>query len=345
LGPIKADPVPLTEVTVCVTGAGGPAGFNCIRSLAESDLEPRIVAVDMDRKAPGLYHGSHAGYVVPPARSEDFVLALSRVLEREKADVLLPTVDEEIRALCREPVLENLSRVTGFILPPEEVAARALDKFVTVFTAKREGLPVPETVVVETLGGARERAEAVGYPLVAKPSRSRGARGVRYVHGPGDVEEAWRAASEEGGQVLFQEYVSGPVFTIGIVADREGGIAASIVLRKTKEIPPSGGVAVAGVTVSNPELQDLGERYVRALEWVGPASVEVKMDERDGSYKLMEVNPRLFGYNYLAAKAGVNLAEVTVRLALGEKVEPRRRYEAGLSFVRSPYDLVIREEI
>lgn len=345
MGPIKADLVPLAEVTVCVTGAGGPAGFNCIRSLAESELGARIVAVDMDRKAPGLYHGSQAGYVVPPARSDDFVLALSRVLEREGADVLVPTVDEEIRVLCKEAVLGNLSRITSFILPGEGVAARALDKFLTIFTAKREGLPVPETVVVESLELAPERAEAVGFPLVAKPSCSRGARGVRYVHGPADVEGAWRAASEEGGQVLFQEYVPGPVFTVGTVADREGGIAASIVLRKTKEVPPSGGVAVAGVTVSNPGLQDLGERYVRALEWVGPASVEVKMDERDGSYKLMEVNPRLFGYSYLAAKAGVNLSEVTVRLALGEDVEPRRSYEAGLSFVRSPFDLIIREAI
>jgi predicted ATP-grasp superfamily ATP-dependent carboligase len=117
------------------------------------------------------------------------------------------------------------------------------------------------------------------------------------------------------------------------------------VLVKTKEVPPTGGVAVSGKTVVDPELQDLGERYVKCMDWRGPGSVEIKRDERDGSFKLMEINPRLFGYSYLAAVAGVNLAEITVRLAMGETVEPVRSYREGVSFVRAPHDIIIEEEI
>lgn len=335
----------MEKISVCVTGAGGPAGYNAVRSLRYSGLDPRIIALDMDRRAPGLYGIPDASYVVPPARSEEFVLALSRVLDKSGVDVLLPTVDEEISALCREPVLSNLSEIVRFLLPDQEAALNALDKYRTVSEAKRHGLPVPVTVVVPCLEEAGRLAEEVGYPVVAKPSRSRGARGISYIGDEGQLEEGWGRASAEGGQVLFQEFVPGPVFTIGTVCDAGGDIAASIVLMKTREVPSTGGVAVSGKTVSNPDLQDLGEGFATCLGWRGPASVEVKQDERDGSYKLMEVNPRLFGYNYLAAVAGVNLAEVTVRLAMGEELEPQRQYREGLSFVRAPHDVIVEEEI
>ena len=330
---------------ICVTGAGGPAGFNCIRSLRSSDLDARIVAVDMDRQAPGLYFDSKISYVVPRASSEDFVLALSKILVKEKVDVLVPTVDEEIAVLCKERVLEKLSKLTSFLLPNEAAAGRALDKYLTVLEAERAKLPVAGTVVVQDASQVREKSVDFDLPIVVKPSRSRGARGISFVKRRRDLARAWRTASLHGGQVLFQEYIPGPVYTIGTVMDRKKRVAGSIVLKKTKEIPPQGGVAVAGITVLEPELQKMGEKYVKCLGWTGPASPEVKLDQRDGSYKLMEVNPRLFGYNYLAAMAGVNLSEITVRLAIGEKLEPIRTYREGVSFVRAPYDLIIEEKI
>jgi len=331
----------LGRVVVCVTGVGGPAGFNCIRSLKEPGLDARIVALDMDARAAGFYHGSDVSYVVPPATSEEFLLTLSKIIEREKVDVLIPTVDEEIAVLCREPVLERLSELTSFLLPSEAAAAKALDKRRTILEARKARLPVPKTLVVASVSELEEKSSKLNFPVVIKPSRSRGARGVSYVHRKGELGRAWRTASSLGGEVLLQEYVPGPVFTVGTVCGRHGGIAASIVLKKTKEVPPSGGVAVAGTTVAEPALQDLGERYVRCLGWCGPACPEVKLDERDGSFKLMEVNPRLFGYNYLATKAGVNLPAITARLALGEEVQPVRTYKEGLSFVRAPYDLIV----
>jgi len=335
----------LSETVVCVTGAGGPAGFNCIRSLRESEIDPKIVALDMDGLAAGLFHGADASYVVPPARDEGFVLTLCRIIEREEVDVLIPTVDEEIRALCIGHNLERIGETASFLLPDQDTASKALDKSETLLACEAEGLPIPETAVATDIGGAAARADDLGYPVVVKPSGSRGARGVSLVEGEGDLEAAFRGAEAEGGRTLIQEYVPGPVYTVGTVLDRSSEVAASIVLRKVKQVPPMGGVAVAGKTVQDPEMMELGERYVSCLGWVGPASPEIKRDERDGSLKLMEVNPRLFGYNYLATAAGMNLSEITVRLALGEKLEPTREYREGLCFVRTPFDILVDDEV
>ncbi len=333
----------MSERVICVTGAGGPAGYNAIRSLHHSDLEAKIVALDMDKQAPGLFHFADSAYVVPAAQEDDYFLSLARIIKRENIDVLIPTVDEEIAVLCTEQRLPRLRELTDVLLPREESAARALNKELTVSEAKKCGFPVPETRIVGDPQGAEDDAEDLGFPVVVKPSRSRGARGVSFVDGASGVERAWNKADREPGVVMVQEYVPGPVFTVGAVFDQQGKAAASIVLRKTRQSPPSGGVAVAGMTVKEPELRELGERLVSCLDWMGPASPEIKLDERDGSYKLMEVNPRLFGYNYLASVAGVNLPEITARIALGQEVYRIDDYEVGLGFVRAPFDIIVSD--
>ena len=328
--------------TICVTGAGGPAGFNSIRSLRESALSPRIVAVDMDPLAAGLQLAD-SSYVVPPARSEEFVLVLLRILQREGVDVLIPTVDEEIAVLSREEIRNELSQQTGILIPNHSAAVKALDKHITVEECERANLPVPASAMVDKLEDLKASAGRIGLPVVVKPLRSRGARGISFVERISDLGAAWRKARHFGEAALIQEYVPGPVYTVGVVCDQRGEVAASIALEKIKQLPEKGGVAVAGRTVRNPKLQELGEKYVTSLGWIGPASPEIKLDERDGSFKLMEVNPRLFGYNYLAAKAGINLSEVTAMLAAGEAVSPLREYRADLYFVRSPHDIIIQE--
>ena len=56
-----------------------------------------------------------------------------------------------------------------------------------------------------------------------------------------------------------------------------------------------------------PAVTELSRRFLTALEYVGLASVEFKYDARDGTYKLIEVNPRTARANQLAIAAGVDL--------------------------------------
>ena len=50
----------------------------------------------------------------------------------------------------------------------------------------------------------------------------------------------------------------------------------------------------------------------------GPAEVELKVDERDGNAKLIEVNPRLPAYLAFAIRCGLQLPRLCARVALGE---------------------------
>ena len=61
----------------------------------------------------------------------------------------------------------------------------------------------------------------------------------------------------------------------------------------------------------------------------GLSQVEFKRDPRDGSFRLMEVNPRLWQWHGLASACGVDLPVIAYRDLTGEKVEPVSVHESG----------------
>ena len=72
----------------------------------------------------------------------------------------------------------------------------------------------------------------------------------------------------------------------------------------------------AGVTITDPELGLLTERFVEATHWRGPCELEF-IRAADGSHHLIEINPRFPAWVYLAASAGMNLPRHAVEIAAG----------------------------
>jgi D-aspartate ligase len=57
--------------------------------------------------------------------------------------------------------------------------------------------------------------------------------------------------------------------------------------------------------------------------------LETKRDPRDGRFKLMEVNPRLWQWHSLAAACGVDLPYIAYRDLVGEPLPPARMHGDG----------------
>jgi biotin carboxylase len=60
--------------------------------------------------------------------------------------------------------------------------------------------------------------------------------------------------------------------------------------------------------------------------------VEFKHDERDGGFKLMEINPRFWASLELAIASGIDFPLLAARLATGEEIEPVEDYAIGVKF-------------
>ena len=94
--------------------------------------------------------------------------------------------------------------------------------------------------------------------------------------------------------------------------------------RKLIQTPPGIGTARLAEAVWVDEVVDAGLHLLRTLGCNGLSQVEFKRDPRDGKFKLMEVNPRLWQWHSLARASGVDLPLIAYRDLTGEPVEAVR---------------------
>jgi carbamoyl-phosphate synthase large subunit len=284
---------------VLVTGAGGPAGVAVIRSLLKrSDAE--VFAADMDGWASGLYLvAGERRRIVPPGRSEGFIDAVAALCAADDIDVLVSTVDAELPPLTGRR--EELSAVLA--APSAETIECALDKW---RLARRcvGRLPVPRTRLLD----ADAVAEVWDFPVIVKPRRGAGSRGVRVV----DSAESLAGLGEDP-DLIVQEYLPGEEYSVDVLADADGRVVAAVPRTRTRV---DSGVSIAGRTVRDETLEETAAAAAVAIGLTGVANVQLRR-AADGTPSLLEINPRFPGALPLTIAAGVDMPSLVLDLALG----------------------------
>lgn len=273
---------------VLVTGAGGPAG----RAITAQLLSRGIPVLGTDIRE--LPSGKGPEIVrVPPASDPDMVSALRRLVIREKVNVVIPTVSEELPQLAayRAAFGADVRLVIG---DPGPVAL-ANDKLFTAWQLYDAGVPVPRFGVPGDFSDADEAMAALGGPIVVKPRVSRGGRGVIVLDGSSDVD--WRNLPE--GQIV-QEYIPGSEYGPMVFGTPAHSVAVPfvVVVEKTELAHGNVGNAVTTRRTEPGEAGDVGAvalAAVRSLGLHGPVDVDVRR-RADGTPVVLEVNAR-FGAN------------------------------------------------
>jgi predicted ATP-grasp superfamily ATP-dependent carboligase len=92
------------------------------------------------------------------------------------------------------------------------------------------------------------------------------------------------------------------------------------------------------VTVDLPIIEELAERFLRAIDYHGIVEIEFKRDTRDGLYKLLDVNARTWGFHWVGSACGVDFPYLAYADQLGLPVG-RTRASAGIGWVRLLTDI------
>lgn len=312
-----------SRTTVLVTGAGGPAGVAVIRSLlARDDLE--IVAADADRYASGLYLvPPDRRLLVPMAKDPAFAEAVDTACETFGVRVLIPTVDVELPILAAR---RDRLAGAGVLLATPGLATldTCLDKL-SLARACAGVLPVPRT---EVLGPAAVIDRE--FPVIIKPRRGAGSRGIHQID-----DAAALAALGRDDDILVQDLLPGDEYSVDVLAD-DGRIIAAV---PRSRLRVDSGVAIAGHTFHDQELQQAAAAVVAAIGLTGVANVQLRRD-RQGRAALLEVNPRFPGALPLTIAAGVDMPSLAVDLVLGRPV-PESVDFTELAMVRHLEDVFI----
>ena len=131
---------------------------------------------------------------------------------------------------------------------------------------------------------------------------------------------------------LLQECITGQLGAVVVVVDRDGQVVAEVQQRCDRSWPAEAGVTARASTIApDAELSERIGELVRRLEWFGLAEIEYLLDDR-GVPRFTELNGRFYGGLALAGRAGVNVAAVWARLAMGESVTPLPPQRVGARF-------------
>ncbi|WP_214404808.1 ATP-grasp domain-containing protein [Pseudonocardia lacus] len=287
--------------TVLVTGVGGPAGISVVRSLL-ARRDTRVIAADMDRFASGLYLvPAQQRVLVPAGLAVEFVPVLLDWCRSLGVDVVFPTVDVELPIIAASR--DEFSAIGVAVASPGlSTLEVCLDKLALADRCAGV-LPVPRT---EVLGPAA----AVGrrYPVVVKPRRGAGSRGISFV---GSEAELLALGSDDAW--LVQDVLPGAEFSVDVFADMVGHVVAAV---PRSRLRVDSGVSVAGATLHHEELEQAARRVATAIGLTTVANVQLRRD-REGRAALLEVNPRFPGAMPLTIAAGIDMPSLTLDAVLG----------------------------
>jgi carbamoyl-phosphate synthase large subunit len=333
------------KLNIGVTGLNaidspGP-GVSVIRGLKEAaSFDARIIGLSYESLEPGIYMHDLVDktYQIPyPSAGADTLLTrIEYIQAREKLDVIIPNFDAELYPFIRlEAKLKELG-IRMFLPTLQQFEER--HKYNLNDFGKKYGINVPKGKVIFDLNDIHSVSTEFSFPVIVK--------GKFYdavvAHNLEQVRANFHKISAKWGlPIIIQEFVNGTEFNVTGLGDGKGKTIAAVPMRK--QYITDKGKAWGGISISDQQILDLTTRFIKATGWRGGFELEM-MKNKDNEYFLLEINPRLPAWIYLAVGCGQNIPEALVRLAMGMKVLPFAGYSVGKMFVRYAWDMIVDKE-
>ena len=329
------------QITVALSGLNnidnpGP-GIPVIRGIRESNIfEPRIIGLAYENLEPGAYMHNLVDktYKVPyPSNGVDALIERIRYInDIEKIDVLIPNFDSELFTFMKSADILKTMGIATF-LPTfkqfEERHKSNLPKF-----GKKYNVKVPFSIALTNINDIDNLTDDFEYPVVVKGKFYDA--NIAY-----SKEQALiyfnKISSKWGLPIIIQEFIKGIEVNVVALGDGKGNTIGAVPMRK--QYITDKGKAWSGITLDNKNMLDLTHKIITDTQWRGGMELELIKTSENELY-LIEINPRLPAWVYLAVGAGQNLPEALVNLAMGKFVKPFSNYEVGKIFIRYSYDMI-----
>lgn len=332
-------------LTVAVSGLNntdnpGP-GVPFIRAVKESAaFDVRIVGLAYENLEPGIYMSDlvQKAYLIPyPSEGKDAVLQrIAHIQEIEHIQVLIPNFDSELHTfmLC-EKELEEMG-IRTFLPTLEQYEER--HKWNLPEFGEKYDVKVPKSIALSSGNEVDRVEEEFDFPVMVKGLFYDAyiAYNIDQVHNHFN-----RISAKWGFPVIVQQFVKGTEVNVIALGDGTGRTIGAVPMRK--QYITDKGKAWGGITLDSPVMMELTNRIIKKTRWRGGMELEL-IRTADSQFYLIEINPRLPAWLYLAVGAGQNLPEALLKLALGMEVKPMTHYDIGRMFVRYSYDMIVNIE-
>lgn len=311
----------------------GEIALRIMRSAREMGIKTVAVYSEADREALHVRYADEAVCIGPAASSQSYLLGhqIIAACKATGADAIHPGYG----FLSENAAFAKLVADSGLNLigPTPEAMEIMGNKLSAKAAVSKYNIPmVPGTeTAISSVGEAKERATAIGFPILIKAAAGGGGKGMRIVEHPEEFEQQMQLAVSEAtsafgdGSVFIERYVSSPRhIEIQILGDKHGNILYLFerecsVQRRHQKI-----IEEAPSSILTKEIREkMGACAVdvaRAVNYVGAGTVEFIMDE-NLDFFFLEMNTRLqVEHPVTELITGLDLVKEQIRIARGEKL-------------------------
>lgn len=330
------------KVNIAVSGLNnidspGP-GIPVIRGLREAkSFDAQIIGLSYETLEPGIYMHEmvNKSYQIPyPSAGTAILLErIKYIHSKENLDVIIPNFDSELIPFMKLiPELKQLG-ISTFL--PSEKQYLEREKYNLPEFGEKYGFNVPNSEAVHDHSKLQQVVKDYGFPVVIK--------GKFYdagiVHNMEQASSMYHKISAKWGlPIIVQEFINGTEFNVTGLGDGRGTTIAAVPMRK--QYITDKGKAWGGISISDKNMLDLTDKFLSSTKWKGGFELEL-MKDKDGKFFILEINPRIPAWVYLAVGVGQNIPEALVKLALGIETRPFEDYAVGKMFIRYSWDMIV----
>ncbi|MEI6582653.1 MAG: carbamoyl-phosphate synthase large subunit [Chitinophagia bacterium] len=301
------------------------SGSQAARSLREEGIEVILI------------NSNPATIMTDPMMADKVYLlpltveSIEKILMENTIDAVLPTMGGQTALnLCMEADEVGVWKKYGVRLIGVDIAAietaEDREKFRQLMV--KIGVAVAPSRVANSFLEGKEFAQAIGFPLVIRPSFTLGGTGGGFVHGKEDLD----AALERGltaspiHEVLVEKAVLGwKEFELELLRDQADNV---VIICTVENLDPMGvhtgdSITVApAMTLSDTSFQDMRNKAILMMRslgnFTGGCNVQFAQNPETEELIAVEINPRVSRSSALASKAtGYPIAKIAAKLAIG----------------------------
>ncbi|GAA4900532.1 carboxyl transferase domain-containing protein [Streptomonospora salina] len=334
-----------SRIAIVNRGEAAMRLVHAVRDLAAetgTPIETVALHTDVDRAAAFVREADRT-YELGAAADRPYLD--TAVLERALVDTGADAAWVGWGFVAEDPAFAELCDKVGvtFIGPSAEAMRKLGDKIGAKLLAEEVGVPVApwSRGPVETLDGAREAAQRIGYPLMLKAAAGGGGRGIRVITGPDELDDAYERTRQEAerafgsGVVFLERLVTGARHVeVQVIADGQGtawalGVRDCSVQRRNQKIIEESASPVL-TPDQTAELKTSAERLAVAVDYRGAATVEFLYHPGEQLFAFLEVNTRLqVEHPITESTTGFDLVKAQLHVASGGTLEGDPPAERG----------------
>lgn len=322
-------------------------GYGVIRSVARFNRKIELVGLDYNYKSPGLFSKflSKKIIITDPntneAKTVDDLISIGKQFSLKPVVIITSDVFLSLFNKYREPLREKFL----FNIPDKNLLDNLLDKRTQHQIISNLGVNVPKSILINNENFNTEEID-LDFPVFVKGAvpfiwKQHYTEKGFIANDKSEFTSLIKKFSNKKLDLIVQELIIGPNsnhFKVSAFYTKSGEPKLFFSTQKVRQFPYDFGVGSYMKSQRVDELLNVGKKIFDALNYTGIGSIEFKKDERDGQFKFIELNPRMWQQNYQATLAGLNFAEYYYNDCIGENVEFNDKFLENITYIDTVND-------